>query len=108
MVRIPRPVAVLGAALLMCTFAACGDDDDNGGSGRSSGSGSGSSSASSSSDSDLIDAMVSEGATEEEARCFVEALGDDAERLFGTPDDADLSEEDQDDLLAALEACTEG
>jgi hypothetical protein len=74
-------------------LAACGDD------------GGGESDA----DADaVIDAMVSEGATEDEARCFVEEIGsaDDAERLF-TADDEDLSEGDLARLVEALTACGE-
>ena len=53
---------------------------------------------------DLVDAMVSEGATEEEARCFIEEVGSDAERIFNAEDE-DLSEEDLEKVLNAVEAC---
>lgn len=55
-------------------------------------------------DQELVDAMVSEGATEEEARCFIEEVGNDAERIFNAADE-DLSEEDLENVLNALEAC---
>lgn len=80
-----------GGLLLAVALMACGDDG-------------GSASASTQ---ELINMMVSEGATEEEARCFVDELGDAAERLFGASED-DLSEEDQARLLEALMECAPG
>lgn len=88
--RVPRALALAGAAVLAITFAACGDDDDDDSGG--------------SANDELIAAMVSEGATDAEARCFVDEVGDDAERLF-TAADEDLSEEDEATLLAAFQAC---
>ena len=52
----------------------------------------------------LIDAMVSEGATQENAECLVNELGDDAERPW-TTEDADLSDEDTEKFTAAAQKC---
>lgn len=73
--------------MLGLVVGACGDDDDGGGENE-----------------ELVQAMVSEGATEEQARCFVDELGDDAERMFSAADD-ELSEDDQEALFSALEEC---
>lgn len=83
--KLAAMVALAGAV------AACGGDDD--------------SEADDPDVQELIDAMVSEGATTEQARCFIDELGfDDAERIYGA-DDADLSEDDMNSALAAFEAC---
>lgn len=79
------------AAVVMLA-AACGDDDD--------------SAADDPARQDLVDAMVSEGASEDEANCFIDELGlDDAERIYGA-DEADLSEDDMDKTLSAFEECS--
>jgi serine/threonine protein kinase HipA of HipAB toxin-antitoxin module len=52
----------------------------------------------------LIEAMVSEGGTREDAECLVDALGADAERLWNTPDE-DLTEEESEQFFAAAEKC---
>lgn len=52
----------------------------------------------------LIDAMVSEGATQENAECLVDELGGDAERLWTTAD-ADLTDEDTEKFTAAAQKC---
>jgi len=86
--RILRLVFV-AAGIVLLTFAltACGGDDGG-----------------SEVDQALLDTMVAEGATEEQARCFLSELGDDAERLFAAEDE-DLSEDDQEKLLDAFEEC---
>ena len=90
--RIVRRGMLLASVVLLAgALVACGDDDGGG----------------SASNQALIDAMVSEGASADEARCFVEELGDAAERLFSAEEE-DLSDEDRDRLLAALEECAPG
>jgi polyhydroxyalkanoate synthesis regulator phasin len=84
-----RVVLITSAVFTLTVgLTACGDDDEGGSSNAQA----------------LIDAMVSEGAPEEEARCLVDELGDDAERLW-TSDDADLSEEDMEKFEEALKEC---
>jgi hypothetical protein len=55
---------------------------------------------------DVAEAMISEGAAPAQAVCIVEHLGDDAERLF-TAADEDLTEDEQQLLMAALDACSD-
>lgn len=50
---------------------------------------------------DLVEQLVAEGATEEQARCFVDELGDDADRLMEADED-EISDEDAEKLIAAL------
>ena len=57
-------------------------------------------------DSGVTDAMIAEGAPPALARCMVEQLGDDAERLFTASDD-ELSDADTNKLTTALEACSD-
>lgn len=57
-------------------------------------------------DGDVAAAMIAEGAPAATARCMVAQLGDDAERLFTASDD-DLSDEDTQRLVAALDACSD-
>lgn len=52
----------------------------------------------------VIAAMISEGAPPEQARCVVEKLGTEAERIF-TAADQDLTEADIQLLTTALETC---
>lgn len=90
--RMLRPAATFAVASTLALgllFGACGGDDDDGGD---------------SADQALIDAMVSEGATEEQARCFIDELGDDADRIYGADED-DLSEEDLERALQAFQDC---
>lgn len=55
----------------------------------------------------VIDAMIDEGAPPEAARCVVEELGaEDAERIF-VAEDQELSEDDMENMLDALEKCEE-
>lgn len=57
-------------------------------------------------DSGVADAMIAEGAPAAMAKCMVEQLGNDAERLFTASDD-ELTEDDTAALVAALEACSD-
>lgn len=52
----------------------------------------------------LIDAMVSEGGTRENAECLVDALGSDAEKLWSM-DEANMTEEQQETFFGAAEKC---
>lgn len=79
-------VAMAALLVMALGLVACGDDDGG------------------EINQDLVDAMVSEGATEEEARCFIEEVGSDAERIFLASDD-ELSEDDLEKVLDAVEAC---
>lgn len=79
---------LLSLSLLGLALAGCGGDDDSGGDNE-----------------ELVSALVSEGATEEEARCFVDELGADATQKFITAADAEFSEDELQDVFDALEAC---
>jgi hypothetical protein len=50
---------------------------------------------------ELVDELVGEGATEAQARCFIDALGDDAERIIRA-DESELSDDDLAAMFGAL------
>lgn len=79
-------VTALAAGGLL--LAACGSDDGT-----------------SEADREVIDALVDEGATEEEATCFVDALGADTVEKFIHADEDSVSADDQEAALAALDDC---
>lgn len=93
-ISLARP-ALLGAALLALPLAACGKDD--GGDGDDAGG--------SVDEQQLIDQLMANGADEEEARCVIDQLGEDAERLIMATDD--LAGEDQELAEAAMLECVE-
>jgi hypothetical protein len=88
--RVRAVAAAAALPALVLAGAACGSDDDGGADGGDR--------------QELVDSMVSEGATEDQARCFVDELGDDAERLY-TAADAELSEEDLSRIAEAFRTC---
>lgn len=55
---------------------------------------------------DIAEVMIGEGAAPAQAACIVEKLGDDARRIF-TAEDEDLSDEDEQIFLAAMDACSD-
>ena len=55
---------------------------------------------------EIVDSMVSEGATEEQANCFVDELGDDAQRLYEMEDD-EATEEDMTQVIEAMSECVD-
>lgn len=78
-------------AVLALTVAGCGDDDDD---------------SRSEADQEVIEALTSDGATEEQAECFVDALGADTVLKFlGAPDEDDVTADEQADALEALQEC---
>jgi hypothetical protein len=82
-------IMATGAALGIVTLAGCGSDGAGSGAEREQ----------------LVQAMVSEGATETQADCFIDRVGeDDAQRIFEA-DDAELSESDMEAIERALAAC---
>lgn len=85
----------IGVASVALVFGAvaCGDDGDSGGGDAEV-------------DQELVDTLMSEGATREEAECFIGALGDDAELMIGADEPED--QETADRLLEAVTECTEG
>ena len=87
-----RLIGLSVAGLLVLGVAGCGDDDDDGGNGGGD-------------NDELIDQMVAEGATREEAECVVDELGDDAERLLTMDEDEDPDPEDLVKFLEAISEC---
>ena len=55
---------------------------------------------------EIVDSRVSEGATEEQANCFVDELGDDAQRLYEMEDD-EATEEDMTQVIEAMSECVD-
>lgn len=80
---------VAGAAVGALLLAGCGGDDDD----RSE------------KEQEVIDALVDEGATEDDAGCFVDALGADRVERFISASDDEVSAEDQAEALEALQEC---
>jgi hypothetical protein len=70
-------LAAIGAALTL-TLAACGDDYDQ----------------------DQVDALKAQGASQKQAECLIDELGDDTDKIFeeDAPDNAT-------EILAAIERC---
>jgi len=81
------------AALALVGAAGCSSDSDDGGGSSDGGA-----------DTELVDAMVGEGAPQDVAECYVEALGDDARRLWEASDD-ELSDDEQQQIQDALVEC---
>lgn len=80
--RTAGPAAIV--AVLALTLTACGDDYD----------------------SDLVDDLKGRGASEKEAKCFIDELGEDKARDFVKLGDADEPDPDAlGDYLEALEEC---
>ena len=82
MKRTAAPAAL--AAALALTLGACGGDDY---------------------DSELIDALKAVGASQEEAECFVDELGEDGAQEFIDQGDQEPDPEDLEKFLAALDEC---
>jgi hypothetical protein len=56
------------------------------------------------SDGEIVDELVDQGLTEDQAECMVDELGDDAGRLFTADEDA-ITEEDGEKLFGAIFSC---
>jgi len=76
-------VAVAAAALTL-TLTACGGDDY---------------------DEDTVDALKALGASQEEAECFIDELGEDDAKKFLEASDGEVAPEDSEKYLAALDEC---
>ncbi|MEX0783695.1 MAG: hypothetical protein WD557_13705 [Dehalococcoidia bacterium] len=55
---------------------------------------------------EIVDRLVDEGLSEDQATCMVDELGDDAGRLFGADED-EISDEDAEKLFGAVFSCIE-
>ena len=79
--RAAAPVALVAALVL--TLGACGDDYD----------------------SDLVDALKATGASQEEAECFIDEVGEDDAQRFVDLGDKEPSQDDVEKFLGAIEEC---
>ena len=82
----------IGAAALCLAFVlgagACGDDGGDEGGGEV--------------DQELVDLLMEEGATQEEAECYIRNLGDDAE-MIASGEEPDPEEQDR--IVEAVQGC---
>lgn len=72
------------AAVLALTLTACGDDYDE----------------------DLVNDLKDQGASQEEAECFIDELGEDDARDFVKLGDAEPAPDDLEKYLDALDECS--
>ena len=81
-IRTTATTTALVAALAL-TLGACGDDYD----------------------ADLVDALEAQGASQEEAECFIDEIGEDDAQGFLDNIDADSPPDNADEIIAALDEC---
>lgn len=70
-------------AVLALTLTACGDDYD----------------------SDLVDALKEQGASQEEAECLIDEIGEDGAQDFLDSVDAESPPDNAEEIIAALDEC---